>query len=67
LKESRGYSGINQCEYIAWCGEPRTFHKGFVDYYSLSGLLPDEPYSYVVIKPVSPPEVVYRGETDPRY
>ena len=67
LKENRGYKGINQCPYITWCGGARVFQSGFIDHYKLDGLLPDEKYHYHVIQPSRPPEVVYRGETDPKY
>lgn len=67
LKESRGYPGINQCKYISWVGESRVFQKGFIDYYSLEGLLPGERYRYHVIEPTNPPRVIYKGETKRRY
>lgn len=67
LKESRGYAGINQCQYITWVGPAMTFHKGFIEYYSLKGKLPREKYRYHVVRPTNPPTVIHRGVTEKRY
>lgn len=67
LKEDRGYKGINQCNYIVWCGPAKTFHSGFIQYYNLDGVLPEEEYEYHVIEPSRPPQVVHEGRTKRKY
>lgn len=62
------YPPIKQCRHIVWVGQPSTFHRGFLRYYNLRDVgLPSEPYHYAVIRPVEPPEVVARGQTDPQF
>lgn len=63
-----GYGPIQQCKYIVWVGETHTLHGGFLDHHKITTeMLPNELYKYTVIKPTRPPEVLYRGETNPRY
>jgi hypothetical protein len=64
LKESRGYPGINQCQWIVWVGTSKTFQSGFINHYNLDDAgLPEEQYKFHKILPSRPPRVVYKGET----
>jgi len=62
------YGPLQQCQYVVWVGPAKTWHTGFTDWLSLSSdQLPDQNYQYHVIEPTAPPQVVYRGKTDPKY
>lgn len=65
---SDGYTALQQCESIYWVGTAKTFHDGFFRYYSLQDIdFPQEPYSYVKIKPTKPPKVVGPAKTKEKY
>lgn len=62
------YGPLQQCEYVVWVGPVKTWHTGFTDWLDVDrSQLPDENYTYVVIDPSAPPQVVYEGRTDPQY
>lgn len=68
LKESRGYAGISQCEWIVWVGTTKAFQDGFIKYYQLDEAgLPEDRFKFHKIEPSRPPKVVYRGETKEKY
>jgi len=61
------YPPIKQCRHLVMFA-PSSFHTGFLRYYDIESLeYPTEAYHYAVVRPSLPPEVVYRGVTDPRY
>lgn len=62
------YPPIKNIRYMVWAGPVKTWHRGFRNYYSLpADMFPKENHHYHVIEPTDPPEVVYRGETDPDF
>jgi len=62
------YPPLKQCRTFVWCGPAKTWHKGFLVYYNLEELdLPQREYQVAEIDPSLPPEVVWRGETNPTY
>ncbi|QCC47434.1 hypothetical protein [Halobellus limi] len=62
------YPPIKNCKYFVWCGEVKTWHRGYLRYYGLNEVdLPTEDWRYVVIKPTDPPQVIDRGTTSEEY
>ena len=62
------YTPIKQIKHLIWCGETKVFHEGFLRYFGMTDLdMPKEQYEYIVVKPSSPPKIIYRGTTDSQY
>jgi hypothetical protein len=62
------YGPLQQCKWVVWVGPAKTWHRGFREWLNLEpAQLPSENYTYHVIEPSDPPEVVYKGTTDPRF
>lgn len=62
------YGPLQQCKWVVWVGPAKTWHRGFREWLNLEAdQLPSENYTYHVIKPSDPPEVVHVGETNPKF
>jgi hypothetical protein len=62
------YPPIKNCKWFVWVGEAKVWHSGFLQYWGFDSLnLPDSNHRYALIRPSEPPEIVFRGETDPDY
>jgi len=60
------YTPVKNLKWLVWAGKSKMFHRGFKQYWGLQDLdLPRENHKYVVMDPLDPPEIVYKGETDP--
>jgi hypothetical protein len=60
------YTPLKQVQHWVWVGPWSTFHEGFLRYFSMPReKLPDEEFQFVKFDKQM--NVVYRGETDPKY
>lgn len=67
MKESRGYPALDQCPHFVWVGKTRMSQKGFIEYYGLQEVVPDERFKVHVIEPSIPPKLLKERYTKERF